>query len=102
LGQNQPLRREEKQSPVRLGHHPEEGEQLLLSEGQRWGLIEAQFLLLPPGLHWYDASVLFRLLVVANLILLLLAVVAVLVSLLFSLPWGMLHSGFEATARRPN
>jgi hypothetical protein len=63
-----------------------------------WG----RFSLLPSGLHWYDASVLFRLLVLANLIVLLLAVVAVLVALLFSLPWGMLHSGFEATAKWPN
>ena len=57
---------------------------------------------MPSGLHWYDASVLFRLLVLANLIVLLLAVVAVLVALLFSLRWGMLHSGFVATAKWPN
>ena len=62
-----------------------------------------QFPLLPSGPHWYNASMLFRLLALANLIVVLLAVVVVLAAaLVFSLPWGMLHSGFEATARRPN
>jgi len=45
----------------------------------------------------------FRLLVLANLIVVLLAVVVVLVAVLvFSLPWGMPHSGFQPKAKRPN
>jgi hypothetical protein len=66
-------------------------------------LIEAQFFLLPSGTHWYNASVLFRLLVLANLIVVLLAVVVVLVAaLVFSLPWTMPRGGFGPKAKRPN
>jgi hypothetical protein len=44
--------------------------------------------------------VLFRLLVLANLIVVLLAVVVVLVAaLVFSLPWGMPQGGFEPKAK---
>jgi hypothetical protein len=46
---------------------------------------------------------LFRLLVPANLTVVLLAVVVVLAAaLVFSLPWGMPQGGLEAKAKRPN
>jgi hypothetical protein len=86
-----------------LSHHPEEGEQLPLLGGQRLAAIEGQFLLLPSGTHWYNASVLFRLLVLANLIKVLLGVVILLVAVLvFGFPWGRLHSGSRPKANRPN
>jgi hypothetical protein len=65
--------------------------------------IEAQFLLLPFGPHWYNASMLFRYLALANLIVILLALAVVLVAaLVFSLPWEMPHGGFQPEAKRPN
>jgi hypothetical protein len=62
-----------------------------------------QFPLLPSGPHWYNASMLFRLLALANLIVVLLAVVVVLAAaLVFSLPWGMPQGGFGPIAKRPD
>jgi nitrogen fixation-related uncharacterized protein len=47
--------------------------------------------------------VLFRLLALANLIVVLLAVAVVLAAaLVFSLPWGMPQGGFEPKAKPPN
>ena len=57
----------------------------------------------PSGTHWYNASVLFRLLGLANLIVILLAVVVVLVAaVVFSLPWSLPQMGFRPKAKRPN
>jgi len=65
--------------------------------------IQAHFPLLPSGTHWHNASVLFRLLVFANLIMVLFAVVVVLLAaLVFSLPWGMPQSGLRPKAKRPD
>jgi hypothetical protein len=79
---------------------PEQGDQLHFSDGQRLGAVQARVLLFPYGTHWYNTSVL-RLLVLANLIVVLLAVVVVLVAaLVFSLPWGMPSGGVKCKEKR--